>query len=51
MITVLIIDLIFLYILAGLLIALIASFCGVKFNNFKNILLIVFYPIGVWFLK
>lgn len=51
MTTLLIIGIILFYIFAGVLIAFIAGFCGVNISKPKNIFLIVFYPIGMWFLK
>lgn len=49
--TILIILLICFYIITGVCIYAVASFTGVKFDNLKNILLITFYPIGMWFLN
>lgn len=51
MTTLLIIGIIFFYIVTGILLALVAGFFGVNISKPKNIFLIVFYPIGMWFLK
>lgn len=50
-ITILSIMVAVMYVIIGILIYFISKLVGVKYNNIKNVLLLIFYPIGGWFIK
>lgn len=47
----LIFSVVFLYITTAAAIWLFSSFCGVKYSKPKNVLLLIIWPVGLWFLK